>query len=365
MYIDAKALIVGGTFDENRGKRSSLLQIFTDSLEFTHKSTLNGGNLKRLEQTLEEVVNYDVVVWMPNIPDNSLPKIVRDIKRKNPKVILITSKRCIEKNYNDADVITHGLRNKSNLILKIVKQGNAYVGRVLDPLGNDYTTSAYKDEYIRDFSVLGNIITRRVEKLLGFTRTPSIQVEEEKPQFTVEPEFIDIIHKSAEEFSKLLPVPSTNTRFLGNASFRCGKGFPSFKTDEFVMVSRRNVNKEGITEEDFVPVVPNTLPIKYYGPNKPSVDTPIQVMLYMYYKKAKYMLHGHVEVEGAPYKTHSPIPCGSLEEFNEIIRHVPDENEVNFSINLNGHGFLIIADNLDYFRGATFRAREYPTIQEV
>jgi len=41
------------------------------------------------------------------------------------------------------------------------------------------------------------------------------------------------------------------------------------------------------------------------------------------------------------------IPCGYVEEFDEIASLV-DKNSVNFSINLRGHGCLILAGDLDY-----------------
>lgn len=168
--------------------------------------------------------------------------------------------------------------------------------------------------------------------------------------------------------------PFVNTpidRFLGNASFRCTKGFPSFKQGDQVYVTRRNINKTMLNASCFVPVTAlfdkddRCTSVLYEGIFKPSVDTPIQLMLYNYYKNAKFMIHSHVytepECEFDQFMTSTePIPCGALEEFDEIIRLVPDREACSFAVNLRGHGCIVIADNLDFLKTIRYRGRMMP-----
>jgi hypothetical protein len=102
--------------------------------------------------------------------------------------------------------------------------------------------------------------------------------------------------------------------------------------------------------------------VGYYGGHKPSVDSPIQLQLFDYYSDVTYMLHGHVYVEGAPYTVHR-LPCGSIEEYSEIIDLYPKE-ATNFVVNLSGHGFLALASDLGYLREVKTRmiARPFPEV---
>ena len=71
---------------------------------------------------------------------------------------------------------------------------------------------------------------------------------------------MNLIRKYAYIFASVTFETKDVKRFLGNASFRCPKGFPSFRDGKYIFVSKRNVNKEFITIDDFVPV--------YYEDNK-------------------------------------------------------------------------------------------------
>jgi len=88
------------------------------------------------------------------------------------------------------------------------------------------------------------------------------------------------------------------------------------------------------------------------------VDTPIQIRLFNYYRNIKYIVHGHVYLE-TPYMTRSKIPCGYIEEFDEIADLVP-QDERNFSVNLKGHGCLILATDLTYFKDQKLIGRPFP-----
>ena len=87
-------MIVGGTFDYSGGKPSSVVTTMINTLQgcCADLTYYNGGFVDELhQQILPQVKNMDIVVWMPNVP-NDIPKM-RNVKEINPKVILVSSKR--------------------------------------------------------------------------------------------------------------------------------------------------------------------------------------------------------------------------------------------------------------------------------
>jgi hypothetical protein len=220
---------------------------------------------------------------------------------------------------------------------------------VFDPLGNEFCS---KEENINK---VADVLIKRLFELRSFTRVPSVCVGDENP-YTQEQEFFEIVRDYAEKFHQLIHAANQN-RLLGNVSFRCENGFPSYKDDELIYVSRRNIDKRDIQSTGFVAVRADvTHQVQYYGDNKPSVDTPIQIRLYQYYPNVKYMLHSHVYVEGAP-ETHSIVPCGAVEEFDEIVALYPNRNAADFAVNLKGHGSLVLTSTVDNMRDIPFISR--------
>ena len=129
-----------------------------------------------------------------------------------------------------------------------------------------------------------------------------------------------------------------------------------------ILVTKRNVDKQTLSVEDFVLVEAGLTDfVKYAGEHKPSVDTPIQIKLFDYYRGVNFIVHGHAYVEGA-LVTHNKLPCGYVQEFDEIVDLIPNQNAVNFNINLTGHGCLIMADSLEYLEAQIDRlyARPFP-----
>jgi hypothetical protein len=82
-------------------------------------------------------------------------------------------------------------------------------------------------------------------------------------------------------------------------------------------------------------------------------------MEYTYYKNVNYIIHGHVYIKNGIFTTNK-IPCGYIEEFEEIKSLFADKNLTNFSINLKGHGCLIMAENLDYLQSQIINLKERP-----
>jgi len=104
------------------------------------------------------------------------------------------------------------------------------------------------------------------------------------------------------------------------------------------------------------------LQVFYIGDHKPSVDTPIQLLLYQYYKHIRFMIHSHTYIQNAPY-THDVIPCGAVDEFYEIIKMFSDHTHTNIQLNLKGHGSIVMVKNLEDLKNIQYIPRIIPEIQ--
>lgn len=360
-----KILFVGGTFDKAEGRKSSLVERFLSELgNFTDEkiTVFNGGNYGQLENILESVVNYDIVFWWANVPDNTLPKL-RNIKEINPKAMLISSKRNDNK-YSFSELVNHALMLKSNLTVEFSKREEKHFNmRVLDPLGNIWYDG------INIFECAESVM-RRVIFLKSITRQKTNQVSKEKfeikeNEFQNIDEFFKIIKEYAEVFHKKINPADGVKRFLGNASFRCCKGFPSFRHDKYIFVSQRNVDKRYIDKKHFVPTYLEDEKIYYFGDKKPSVDTPIQLRLYQKFPNVNYMVHSHCYIKDASFTSIS-LPCGAVEEVDEIISTILKEYgtlDLEFyKLNLIGHGCIVMSSDVEKLKDVEFISRPLPEI---
>lgn len=314
----------------------------------------NGGKYSDLESILSRAANFDIVFWWANV-DNSLPK-VRDVKEYAPHVMLVTSKRNDNNKYNFSELINRALGAKANLCVEFSKQlDGKFNMMVFDPLGNTW----YNGNNISD------CVYYMIDRL-AFLKTINRQGCVQVPGFTEVPNdenFFELIKENAEVFHKLInPAPGV-TRFLGNSSFRCQRGFPSFRSDKIIYVSRRNVDKRYIGRDAFVPTYLENDKLYYQGENKPSVDTPIQTRLYEVLPNIHYMMHAHVYIENEPFTKHM-IPCGGLEEVNEVIEAIKEHygglDKDFYSINLIGHGSIVMGSTVDKIKNVSYIGRVLP-----
>lgn len=361
-------LIVGGTFDHDGGRPSGLVRSIDKSIREQTAfdvTTVNGGWVEDLhEKILPSVLGYDVVLWFANVSNDEVK--LRDVKSINPKCILITSKRNDDGKYTFAELISRALAIKANLTIEFSKDPDGLFNMMLfDPLGNVFYDGFMVDEMCAK-------LLDRTKQLLMFTRVPSVQDTDEAPAVPEETEFFDFAHSCADIFHNLIRPAKGTERFLGNMSFRCQNGFPSFRGENgIIYVSRRNVDKSDINATSFVPTyLDESKTTRYFGSSKPSVDTPVQLRLYKMFPWANYMIHAHcyVNTAGIPetemYKTAHPVPCGALEEVGEIYDIIPKtindpEGTVRLynknaprllAINLVGHGCILIARDIDILK---------------
>ena len=370
--------IVGGSFDENGGRESALVnQIFINMYQIAQDyynynwdisiRFINGGYVDELKNLLEETKNYDVVFWWANVP-NDFEKI-RNVKEVNPRTILVSSKRNDNEKYSFQELIQRALELKANLTVEFSKDEsftfNSHLSpsiltrfkmRVFDPLGVVWYEGF-------DVHKMTKALLSRLTFLSKVTRqgTTHIQKNIEVPD---NKEFFRYVRECAEIFHEKINPAKDVKRFLGNSSFRCQRGFPSFKSDGYIFVSRRNVDKRFIDKDNFVPVKFEDNTVYYYGSHKPSVDTPIQVRLYELLPNVNYMIHSHCYSKNGKF-TYCPIPCGGLEEVNEIKQVIKDYYDGDFNrdfyeINLVGHGCIIMSSNVEKMKEVEFVERQLP-----
>lgn len=130
-----KKVIVGGTFDNNGGKPSYIVSCLAQSLGLDWEC-VNGGTLDYVRQF--NPTGLKVLIWMPNISNDEV-KTLGDMKEKNPDMILIQSKRVIEKQYQPSDVVGRIQKSHSSLGIMITKEDGKYRYRLIDSLGSVLT----------------------------------------------------------------------------------------------------------------------------------------------------------------------------------------------------------------------------------
>jgi len=363
--------LVGGTFDDEDGRPSGYIEKLYKVMRAInpHGHLWNGGSFKQLKHDTD-VYFHDtekvrsqsfngVIFWFPDVP-NDKEKLVRELKKSCPSAFLITSKNNLDGKYPFIELVTRALQTKANLFVEFKRdeESKKLLANVCDPLGNQFCSSI-------DIEKVATTLMVRVFELMKFTRIPSREKDDWLDNSILIEEtqdlkrFFNAIKKHAERFHKCIHGTDT-TRLLGNASFRCENGFPSFKDQSGqVYVSKRNIDKRDIGLTGFVPVCFSTISnVLYKGKNKPSVDTPVQLMLYDYYRNIRYMLHSHTYIEGREF-TSRLVPCGAIEEFFEIVKLYPSRDTEKILINLRGHGSLVMLSTLD------FKIFVYPGTQSI
>lgn len=371
--MNSRILFVGGNWDLNGGRKSKIVEEFAKFLP--NVTVYNGGIFNDLNDILESCVNYDIVLWWANV-SNDLPKI-RNVKDINYKVMLVSSKRNVDRKYSFQDLLQRSFSLKSNLTIEFGMVDNKYYMRLFDPLGNMW----YEGFSIK---MCSKILIERLNFIRIITRESTVSNEEnvgalawffnmfkdemyesnDNPFVPIKEEFLEIVRNYAYKFAEATFETKDVKRFLGNASFRCPKGFPSFRDGKYIFVSKRNVNKEFIGIKEFVPVYLEDGKLFYCGDNKPSVDSPIQVRLYSLLPNINYMIHSHCYIENAPY-TDVVLPCGALEEVDEIKNVIKkyydnDYNKDFYVVNLLGHGSIMMSNKPSQLKNIRMVGRKLP-----
>lgn len=350
-----KVLFISGDYDDDGGKASGYMRKLAEYIKKLHAHSfssfyayIEGGRFDYLlNSILPSVTDADIVYWFSHSPANK-PHLVEFVKKINPKAILVMLGK------NDKTIYTQLARMltvKANLMVEICPLLIPFACSILDPLGNCFL------KVETDISKVAEALVQRSNELLYKVRQPSVSIG---PKFGAPdmPEFFEIARTHAKKFHDLIHVDKQD-RYLGHLSFRCEHGFPSFKQNGLIFVSKRNVDKRNINANSFVALNAHCAEVvEYYGDEAPSVDSPISIRLYSYYEKIKYMMHSHMYIKDAP-TTKNVNPCGAVDEVSDIL-HVLDLQEANAVINLKGHGSLVMASDLEYLKNAEYVQRVLP-----
>lgn len=349
-------VVVGGNWDMNGGRPSSYVYKLAISLILAGAAVKmrNGGAFDELSAFFDgsTFADYDAIIWMPNVP-NDLPK-QRGVKEIYPHKLLVSTKRN-NGEYGFHDLVNRALGQKANLCCDFKREGQVIASRIFDPLGVVW------QDYTADIPTLARALVKRLRELLSFTRQGALCAGTAAMEIPNQPEFFSLVRAYADTLHALIMPTEGVTRFLGNSSFRCERGFPSIRErgTNKIYVSRRNVDKRFIDPSAFVAVEFDGEKIRYWGAHKPSVDTPIQARLYRALPAVNFMLHAHVYLHGAP-TTSRAISCGALEEVDEVLSVIPDRNSNFICVNLLGHGCIVMAGDSARMRDLPLIARPMP-----
>lgn len=396
-----KMLIVAGDWSKNESEarpsgmmRKLAAKLLETKAKFERFDVRNGGRYEDLIILKNQIGEYDFVIWAPNV-SNDLEKVMPD-KAAHPAAMIVTTKNNRSGKYKFQDIVQRALITKSNLVIEIKDSErfeNTLSFALIDPLMNMF----YRGTNIE--SLAENLINRLIY-LKAITRQKTYQAPEDKSlvlkwyfdSFSEEmiqdgknipvpsrERFLELVHKYADIFTGLMPPLANQKRFIGNCSMkpnpvigRCSKSMPSFRADDMIFVSKRNIDKSQIQMEHFVPVQWDKKKnrVRYYGLDKPSVDTPIQVRLYDALPNIRYMIHAHCYIEstdGIPIAwTHSANPCGAIEEADEILksidRVIKSRDKNAYALNLRGHGSIIMGSSIEDIENIKFEARPAPEL---
>lgn len=339
-----KILFVAGNFDMEGGRPSGLaskMASYMEDIDF-----YNGGYYNDLSNILKSVLNYDVVFWFANVP-NDLPK-VRHVKEINPKAMFISSKRNDDNKYTFKEVVYRAVKSKSNLLFEFSKKDNIFNIRILDPLGCVWYDGTDIESAIK-------AALKRIEILIKIRREASERIENldlirdgEEPDNYVECIFeaAKVTAKYSDVFNSILKDKETPHM---QPRYRCVKGMPSFKNGNSIYVSAREIAGDYVGVNEFIEVLENGNKICYSGSRKTSVDTPIHIKLYKALPNINFILHSHCYIKGAPFTTKA-YPCGALQEAEEILDVIGKDTDKDFYvINELGHGSIVMAKDIKYY----------------
>lgn len=304
-----KTIIVGGSPEK---KVSSVVNKIAE--EFSNPKVFNGTEMPSIK-------NNDLILWMPDV-DNAEEKTypVKDIGS-----VLICSK-VMRKGYTFMDAVARIFKMHGNAVIAINKEPNKFRFTLIDALGHIWC-STYDIKELCYYII----------KLYSWTKCAirkSIPKTDE--QFNMKYDINDFI-----EINKELAYKSAaecGNRYFGNFSTRCTKLFPSYRNDDVIFMSPRNVDKRTLTSNDMIPIING----KYTGTRKPSVDAPVQLEIYKNFDHINYMIHGHSFIRNAHYTEHY-YPCGDMREISDIFKFLEKGFNV---INLKHHGFLICTETI-------------------
>jgi len=328
-----KALVVGGTWDENGGRASKVVTSLAGNLE---AEVCNGGDYTKLSH---EIGGYSLVVWMPKIWNDES----KWYPEKDTGTVLICSK-VMRPGYITVDAVKRIYDMHANAVIQIwIGTGNEkHTFALVDALGNEWVKTS-------DIGYLAQRIVDLYKWTSGAIRVPSVRLDRRTSDLK---RFMRLNLEVADRVQGYV-----GKRYFGNVSTRCQSMFPGARMGAHVLVSPRNTDKSLLSAEDMVPVegelhhpdgAPDVSVVRYGGARKPSVDAPVQVRLFELFPDINFFIHGHAYLKGAPV-TEQYFPCGDMREVFEIRELIESKKTPRTcgAINLKNHGFLLYSQTVE------------------
>lgn len=317
-----------------------------------------------LEKEIEKL-NTDVVIFLPHLPNilveekegkirlletevgeikiRQAPKLVKRVKRVNPKTLLIPFKLA-DKDTALVEIVKWMLDLRAGLAV-YSRLGDSKNWTVVDALGNEINTPKEN---------VGKVLAGEIKHFMEAMRRESQRQGDEIPPVPHLDKLVDFSRKMQPAFSLLIEKNVNTDRWPGNFSFRCTHGFLSSRAQKGFVITRRNVRKTGLAEKDFVFVEENLRDGKlvFYGQGmlKPSVDAPVHRLIYEQIPWVKFIIHGHMFAFGdSVFKELLPRwPCGAENQALDIIKIAPKKMESPvWVVNIEGHGFVALISGDD------------------
>ncbi|UCC94485.1 MAG: class II aldolase/adducin family protein [Candidatus Omnitrophota bacterium] len=378
----AKVVVVGGAFGQMvdpvlqlmpTGKGLLAAEI-ADELEYHFSDVSRIGNFPGAEECsfhgLQErmsLIDANIVVFLPHLPNilvrgsevkirvdegetgcleyRRAPKIVGDIKKQHPEVLLIPFKLA-DKDTTRIQIVAWMLQIHAALAVysRIGEKGRYFI---IDALGNEKMVMRVD---------LPSILAGDILLFSKTVRRRSIRVGSGVPKIEYIAQMVAFSRKMRPAFEGIIGVRNVITeRWPGNFSFRCAHGFLSHRAGNGFVITRRNVDKTGLSDSDFVWVSSELEDgkIKFWGEEnqKPSIDAPIHRVLYNLVPWVQCIVHGHLRIGGEYVSTLriSYWPCGAENEGYDIAELVPQERPSDglLVVNVQGHGFVALIGDVD------------------
>lgn len=317
-----------------------------------------------LARVFEQPLQARAIIYLPHLPNviiapregkirleenqqgtiglTAAPKLIRLVKKMNPQALLIPFKLA-EKTDDRISLIRWMLDLKVGQMV-YSRLGDSRRFWLLDALANEQEVA--KED-------LPAVLVREVTRLLQVVRRMSVREGEGVPPVPYIEKLVKFSRQMQPAFSQLLNERAASGRWPGNFSFRCSHGFLSHRINEGFVITRRNVDKVGLTADDFVFVEKDLRDgqLAFHGAAdaKPSTDAPVHRILYEKLGWVQSIVHGHLHAVGAAVHPEfvSRWPCGAENEAEEIVSMAPAAKQSLWVVNITGHGFVALIGDVD------------------
>jgi hypothetical protein len=377
---DKKIIVVGGPFSQNVDPVMKLVPSGSGKLasaiadEFEKNFTVERiGNFSSGQpndifslETRIKGFSSDAVIFFPHLPNflvecpsegkiriaenevgcltiRRAPKLVALVKKYHPGCLLVPFKLA-DKDTSVVEIVKWMLELHAGLaVYSRLEEKNYFY--IIDALGN-------RTKVTRD--VLPEALVEKVNRILSGTRRSSCRIGDKVPDVPLLGQLTEFSRKMRPAFSQIIEKNVASGRWPGNFSFRCTHGFLSVRDSSGFVITKRDVDKTGLTEKDFVWVRLDLHDDKliYSGApgTKPSVDAPVHRLIYKKLPWVKVIVHGHLQVSGE-FVHGEPLPlwpCGAENEADDIMQAVPKDVTPSLWIaNVTGHGFVALIGDSD------------------